>query len=138
MSEASRAAIRARLEALLAAVPDPVDENGCEGWFAWHGLEPRPGGAVAMPWCRYGPRFDEFWDALQELGALDDTDYMKWPALADYEEGRLKIGEAPRADLGKWLFAVYRQERFVTGLWAGKLHKGELGAAARRWLSPID
>ncbi len=138
MSAAGRAGIKARLAALLAVLPDPVDENGCAGWFAWHGLEPLPGGALALPWCEYGPRFDEFWSALQELGALDDTDYMAWPALGDYEGGRLRIADAPRDDLGKWLFAVYRQERFVTGLWAGKLHKGELGAAARRMLSLID
>lgn len=60
---------------------------------------------------------------------------MRWPDLDEYTQGRRRIAEAPRNDLGKWLFAVYRQERFVTGLWAEKFRNGDLKAAVRRLLA---
>lgn len=98
----------------------------------WSGC---PDGSLSAPWYECGERFDALWEALSRLGALDETDYMRWPGLDEYTEGRRRIAEAPRNDLGKWLFAVYRRERFVTGLWVGKLRDGELKAAVRRLLA---
>ena len=120
------------LRAILATLPEEVDEDACEGWFHWHGGERLPNCSIMLPWCEYGPRFDAFWAALQRCGALDQTDYNNWPALADYLSGRKRIADAPRSDLGKWLFAVYRLGRFVEGSWADQLRLGRLKEAIAR------
>ncbi len=119
----------AELRAMLAAWPGEIGADACAGWFAWRG------GGSAEPWCEYGPRFDELWAALRRAGALDESDYMRWPGLADYESGRRRMADAPRGDIAKWLFAVYRQERFVTGLWAKQLRQGRLKDAIARWVA---
>lgn len=116
----------ATLRALLAAMPDRAERESCEGWFAWKGGDRLPNGTITMPWCEYGPNFEALWAALRAANALDDTDYVRWTGLADYNEGRRNLVEAPRADIAKWLFAVYRRERFVGGLWADEMVKGRL------------
>lgn len=122
----------AGLRALLAALPVSVGKDACEGWFRWRGGEKLPDGSISMPWCEYGPRFDEFWAALRQAGALDETGYMRWPGLKDYQSGAKRIADAPRSDVAKWLFAVYRSARFVEGGWADQLRLGRLkGAIAR-------
>ena len=120
------------LRAILATFPKTVGEDACEGWFHWGGGERRPDGSITMPWCEYGPRFHAFWAALRQAGALDDTDYKNWPALDDYLSGRKRIADAPRSDLRKWLFAVYRLGRFIEGSWADQLRLGRLEQALAR------
>ena len=120
------------LRALLAAIPAKIGEGSCPGWFTVHGPKTLADGSITSPHCVYGPRFNELWAALKRAGALDDTDYMKWPGLADYETWRKRIADAPRGDLGKWLFAVYRRERFAEGLWAKELADGPLKEAISR------
>lgn len=122
----------AALRAVLAALPKSVGEDGCEGWFQWGGGERRPDGSITMPWCEYGPRFHAFWAALKQAGALDDAGYDTWPARDDYLTGRKRIADAPRCDLRKWLFAVYRLGRFVEGGWADHLRLGRLEQAIAR------
>ena len=122
----------AALRELLAAMPDTVGRGSCEGWFHWRGGDKLPNGSIAMPWCEYGPHFDALWAALRAANGLDDTDYMRWSALADYNEGRRSLAEASRGDIAKWLFAVYRRERFVGGLWADEMTKGRLKQAIAR------
>jgi len=122
----------AELRAVLAALPESVGKDACEGWFRWRGGEKLPDGSMSMPWCEYGPRFDALWAALRQAGALDDTDYGRWPGLKDYLSGARRIADAPRSDLAKWLFAVYRQERFAEGLWAEQLQLGRLRDAVAR------
>lgn len=129
------AVVLAELSAVLATFPETDGEEACEGWFDWRGGDERPDGSDTMPWCQYGPRMDALWAALKRAGALDDADYMRWPALEDYHAGRKHIAEAPRSDLGKWLFAVYRQERFVEGLWAEQLRHGRLKDAVARLIA---
>jgi len=120
------------LRALLAAMPERAEGQSCQGWFAWRGGDKLGDGSITMPWCDYGPNFEALWSALRAANALDDTDYMRWAALADYNSRRWRITEAPRADIAKWLLAVYRQERFVGGLWADELAKGRLKQAVAR------
>lgn len=122
----------ALLRAALASFPDEVGEESCEGWFRWRGGEKHPDGSIAMPRCEYGPRFEALWSALRQAGALDETDYGRWPGLKDYRSGARRIADAPRSDLAKWLFAVYRQERFAEGLWAEQLRLGRLRDAVAR------
>ncbi len=123
------------LRTLYAAIPDAIGADSCAGWFAVRAPEPRTGASAGEPWFDYGPRFDELWAALRGANALDDAEYMRWPALADYNEGRRRLSDAPRGDLAKWLFAVYRQERFLTGLWAGELARGRLKEAIARLIA---
>jgi hypothetical protein len=120
------------LRVLLAAMPDRAEGRSCEGWFAWRGGDKLPDGSITMPWCEYGPRFEALWAALHAANALDDTDYMNWNALAEYNEGKRNLAEAPRGDIAKWLLAVYRRERFVGGLWADEMAKGRLKQAIAR------
>ncbi len=122
----------ADLRALLAALPVSVGKDSCEGWFRWCGGEKLPNGSISMPWCEYGPRFDALWAALRRAGALDETDYMRWPGLRDYQSGAKRIADAPRSDVAKWLFAVYRSARFVEGGWADQLRLGRLKEAIAR------
>ncbi len=122
----------ADLRAVLAALPESVGKDACEGWFRWRGGEKLPDGSITMPWCEYGPRFDALWAALRQAGALDDTDYMRWPGLKDYQSGAKRIADAPRSDVAKWLFAVYRSARFVEGGWADHLRLGRLKEAVAR------
>ena len=120
------------LRKLLAAMPDRAEGQSCKDWFAWRGGDKLPNGSIAMPWCEYGPNFDALWAALRAANALDDTDYMRWAMLAEYNEGRRSLAEAPRDDIAKWLLAVYRRERFVGGLWADEMIKGRLQQAVAR------
>jgi hypothetical protein len=119
----------------LASIPDGAGEAACEGWFKFHEAKPLADGSFAPPWVEYGPRFKALWEALRRSGSLDDAEYTKWPALQDYESGARRLADAPRNDIGKWLFAVYRQERFVTGLWANKLRTGEIKTALARLIA---
>lgn len=127
----------AELRAVLAALPESVGKDACEGWFRWRGAEKLPDGSISMPWCEYGPRFDALWAALRQAGALDDTDYGRWPGLTDYLSGAKRIADAPRSDVAKWLFAVYRSARFVEGGWADQLRLGRLKEAVAR-LAELD
>ncbi|MBL8661407.1 MAG: hypothetical protein JNM29_01220 [Candidatus Odyssella sp.] len=127
----------AELRAVLAALPESVCKDACEGWFRWRGGEKLPDGSISMPWCEYGPRFDALWAALRQVGALDDTDYGRWPGLTDYLSGAKRIADAPRSDVAKWLFAVYRSARFVEGGWADQLRLGRLKEAVAR-LAELD
>ena len=120
------------LRAMLASLPSETNEDSCEGWFCWRGGERRPDGVIMMPWCEYGPRFDAFWAALRRAGALDEGDYGLWPGLHDYQSGAKRIADAPRSDVAKWLFAVYRSARFVEGGWADQLRLGRLKGAITR------
>jgi len=128
----------AALRAVLESFPDRVGGESGAGWFAWRGGDEQPDGSTRMRWCDYGPKFAALWSALRAANGLDDTDYMRWPALADYNAGRRSLAEAPRADIAKWLFAVYRQERFVEGLWADELANGRLKQAVKRLVELDD
>ena len=135
-----RAAALARLRALAARMPEggAGETTRLPGWFEWKGGDALPDGAIAMPRCEYGPRMAEFWAVLGQLDALDEERYGGWAELDDYLHGRKRVDEAPLDHLGKWLFHVYRQERFAEGLWAGRLMAGEFKAAALRLAALLE
>jgi hypothetical protein len=115
-----------------------TDKTRLPGWFEWKGGDKLPDGTIQVPWCDYGPRMAEFWAVLGQLDALDEESYGAWAELEEYAQGRKRIGAAPRDHLGKWLFAVYRGNRFVEGLWADRLLAGDFKAPALRLAALLE
>ena len=95
-----------------------IEDGAGSRFYTWR----MPSGA--FPYCHYLEPMDQFWHLCRGLDLVhEDRDYLQW--LPPYAEAPYSwIETADVATLGRFLFAIHRQERFLEGLSASMVTGG--------------